>query len=135
MRMKSYKRIFEGRENGADMAAFAEAQWADLKAYLTENGAFTPYNGETAHRLVVARTCYEFLLPSVMAEGEVQAGPNGGDVFNQRFAVLLKYADQAEKLETRLHERTGKKAVEKPPQRKPVAADAYLSGRSGARPS
>ena len=129
MRMRSYKRIFAEHENGAEMAEFAEAQWATLKAYLEENYAFTPHNGETAQRLVIARTGYEFLLPVVMAEGEVLAGPNGGDFFNQKFGAMMKYAGEAEKLETRLHERIGKKPVEKPNDKPKVAADKFLAPR------
>lgn len=129
MRMRSYKRIYQARENGAEMAEFAEGQWRTLVEYLTENGGFTPQNGETAHRLVIARTGYEFLLPVVMVEGEVKEGPNGGDFFNQNFGAMMKYATEAEKLETRLHERVGKKAEAKPQDRKPVAADRFLGPR------
>lgn len=129
MRMRSYKTIYKERENGAEMARFAEAQWRTLVEYLTENGAFNAHNGETAHRLVIARTGYEFLLPIVARDGEVLAGPNGGDYFNQHFGAMMKYATEAEKLETRLHERIGKKPAEKPKGRAEVAADRFLAPR------
>lgn len=128
--MRSYKRIYASADDGAEKAKFAEEQWRTLAAYLEEAGAFTAHNGETAHRLVIARTGYEFLLPIVVRDGEVLNGPNGGDYFNQHFGAMMKYAAEAEKLETRLHERVGKKPVEKPPERKKTAASEFLAPRS-----
>lgn len=129
MRMRSYKRIYADRPNGEEMADFAEDQWRTLVEYLKKNDAFDAHNGEMAHRLVIARTGYEFLLPIVNREGEVKEGPNGGDYFNQNFGAMMKYAAEAEKLETRLHERIGKKPGEKPTEKPKVAADRFLGPR------
>lgn len=127
MRKPVYSRVYAACDDADERAAFAEAEWADLIADLKGRGQLTEQRKRIVHRLVAERVEYEFLMPTVAAEGAVKEGPNGGDVFNFKWSALQKHKDQILKLEESLKLTVDKAA---PVDAKPVVkskADKYLA--------
>jgi hypothetical protein len=69
---------------------------------------------------------YEFLYPTVAAEGAVKEGPNGGEVFSFQWSALQKIKDQIAKLEDQLKIPVERAAQPEGPGRAPTKADKFL---------
>tara|TARA_B000000460_G_scaffold248191_1_gene225076 strand:+ start:15932 stop:16360 length:429 start_codon:yes stop_codon:yes gene_type:complete len=131
MRKPDYKRAYRECEDGDERAELASAEWESIKAHLAERDLLTDRRMKIADRLAREVVEYEFLFPTVAAEGAVLVGggENAGEYFNYRFSALKKHQAEILKLEEALQITVkGGDGKGKEPERPKVAADRYLSG-------
>lgn len=134
MRKPRYSQIYAKAKNGdgAERAAMADEEWAELIADLDRRGHITEQRKKIVDRLVRLRVEYAFLFPQVQQEGVVLAGPNGGDVYNMQAAHLHKVEDRMLKLEEALRIPVGRDTTATEPERPRAPADKFLD-RLGPR--
>lgn len=130
MRKPIYSRIYASAEDGEARAKMADSEWAALIEDVDGRGQLTDQRKRIIDRLVRERVEYEFLYPTVAAEGPVKVGPNGGDVFSFNWSALQKIKDQIAKLEDQLKIPVDRAAQAEGPERAPTKADKFL-GRIG----
>lgn len=82
-----------------ERAALAKRIWKETIEALTEVDALSAANLARADRYARARVEYEVFYPGAAEEGPILKGPNGGDVFNGRWAAVEKLGDRLLKLE------------------------------------
>ncbi len=129
MRKPDYKRAYRACEDGDARAEMASAEWDSIRAHLKERDLLTDRRLKIADRLAREIVEYEFLFPTVAAEGAVLGGTEEqGEYFNYRFSALKKHQDHILKLEEALQiTAKGGDGKGKDPNRPKAAADEFLS--------
>ena len=129
MRKPDYKRAYRLCEDCDERAEMASTEWDSIKAHLTERDLLTDRRLKIADRLAREIVEYEFLFPTVAAEGAVLGGTEDqGEYFNYRFAALKKHQAEILKLEEALQITVkGGDGKGKDPQRPKAAADEFLA--------
>lgn len=130
MRKPDYKRVYRGCEDGEERAEMASEEWESIKSHLKDRDLLTDRRLKIADRLAREIVEYEFLFPTVAAEGAVLVGKSedAGEYFNYRFSALKKHQDHILKLEEALQiTAKGGDGKGKDPGRPKAAADEFLS--------
>ena len=129
MRKPDYKRAYHACEDGDERAEMASNEWDSIKAHLVDRDLLTDRRLKIADRLAREIVEYEFLFPTVAAEGAVLGGTGEqGEYFNYRFSALKKHQDHILKLEEALQiTAKGGNGKGKDPGRPKAAADEFLS--------
>ena len=129
MRKPDYKRAYRLCEDGDERAEMASAEWDSIKSHLSERDLLTDRRLKIADRLAREIVEYEFLFPTVAAEGAVLGGTEEqGEYFNYRFSALKKHQAEILKLEESLQITVkGSDGKGKDPVRPKAAADEFLS--------
>lgn len=131
MRKPDYKRAYRLCEDGDERAEMASAEWDSIKSHLSERDLLTDRRLKIADRLAREIVEYEFLFPTVAAEGAVLGGTEDqGEYFNYRFSALKKHQAEILKLEEALQITVkGGDGKGKEPERPKTASDEFIAPR------
>lgn len=107
----------------------AERFWDEIYQHLTTINFTTSLHSGLADRYVRARVCYHRLGVEVANLEAIMDGPNGGQVYNQKWIALRKTDEHLLKFEEALlisPKSAGGKIINKPQPEKKTKADEFF---------